>query len=143
MIRRGRSSGCSTSPTDAAEALAGFLKAFSLTERAAVEVVVMDMHAPYMNAVSENIPGGDRKIAFDKYHVAAHLGGAVDAVPATSIACSGGRRRAPQGHQVLLAAQPRGDERGDLESFEVLRESALKTARLGHQGGGHGHLGAH
>ncbi|MEZ4449115.1 MAG: transposase [Nannocystaceae bacterium] len=38
------------------------------------------MHAPYMNAVSENIPGGDRKIAFDKYHVAAHLGGAVDKV---------------------------------------------------------------
>ncbi|MEZ4450654.1 MAG: ISL3 family transposase [Nannocystaceae bacterium] len=112
------------------EALAGFLKAFSLTERAAVEVVVMDMHAPYMNAVSENIPGGDRKIAFDKYHVAAHLGGAVD-----KVRCDEHRVLRADGDERLKDTKyfwlrnPEAMSEETWKSFEVLRESALKTAR--------------
>lgn len=62
------------------EVLAGFYKQFDEEERAAVRVVAMDMHAPYISATREHIPGAEKKIAFDKFHVAKHLGDAVDSV---------------------------------------------------------------
>jgi transposase len=34
----------------------------------------------YRNTTPENLPGADRKIAFDKFHVAKYLGEAVDKV---------------------------------------------------------------
>lgn len=40
----------------------------------------MDMWPAYINATLENIPEADRKIAFDKFHVAKYLGDAVDKV---------------------------------------------------------------
>lgn len=113
------------------EALKGFLSGFPAEERARVKVVAMDMHEPYIRAVAEALPDGQSKVAFDKFHVAGHLGDAVNKV-----------RR--EEHQVLRAA-------GDLRltgtrflwlynpessmsekqwlSFESLRCSSLKTAR--------------
>ena len=55
----------------------------------------MDMWAAYISATVSGLPDGDQKLAFDKFHVAAHLGGAVDEV------------RRPE-HRIL---QGRGDER--------------------------------
>lgn len=112
------------------EALGAFLGQFDDQERARVEVVTMDMHAPYIAAVAEHIPDGRRRIAFDKYHVAALLGRAVDLV-----------RR--QEHKALLE---RGDKSlkgtkyqwlrnptqmtdAQWEAFASLREANLKTAR--------------
>ena len=48
--------------------------------RAAVESVSMDMWGPYIAATLEMIPEALKKIAFDRFHVAKHLGDAVDKV---------------------------------------------------------------
>ena len=48
--------------------------------RAAVESVGMDMWGPYISATRAMIPDAVMKIAFDRFHVARHLGDAVDKV---------------------------------------------------------------
>jgi transposase len=47
---------------------------------AQLETVVMDMWAPYIASTRQHVPEADRKIVFDKFHVAKHLGDAVDRV---------------------------------------------------------------
>ena len=44
-----------------------------------LKVVAMDMHEPYIKAVAEALPDGENK-AFRKFHVAMHLGDAVNKV---------------------------------------------------------------
>lgn len=57
-----------------------FYEQFDEGELAEVEVVAMDMHAPYIRSTEDHVPGAAEKIAFDKFHVASHLGEAVDKV---------------------------------------------------------------
>lgn len=95
-----------------------------------IESVTMDMHGPYIESTRDHVPGADKKIAFDKFHVAKHLGDGVDQV----------RRRE---HREMLE---RGNEKlkgtkylwlknpdkmsWDLwRSFADLRRSSLRTAR--------------
>jgi transposase len=54
----------------------------TLTEpqRASIQAVAMDMWDPYVNSVRANLADADRKIVFDKFHIAQHLGEAVDRV---------------------------------------------------------------
>jgi transposase len=54
----------------------------TLTEeqKAGLESVSMDMWPAYITATREPIPGAQSKIAFDQFHVAKYLGGAVDQV---------------------------------------------------------------
>lgn len=98
---------------------------------AAIESVTMDMWQPYITATEAHVPGAESKIAFDKFHVAQHLGDAVD--------------RVRRGEHKQLQAQ--GDDRltgtryhwlrhphnvSDRDwngRFAQLRESTLKTAR--------------
>lgn len=49
-------------------------------ELAKIEVVSMDMWKPYIKATAKFVPAHERKICFDKFHVAKHLGEAVDQV---------------------------------------------------------------
>jgi transposase len=62
------------------ETLAAFYRGFSPDELAAIESVSMDMWAGYIGPTLEHVPDARRKIAFDKFHVAQHLGKAVDVV---------------------------------------------------------------
>ena len=48
-----------------------------------VRTVSMDMWEPFISAVRETIKGADEKICFDRFHVAAHFGKALDKVRAT------------------------------------------------------------
>lgn len=57
-----------------------YLKPFSEAERAAVKTVAMDMWKGYISPVRRWIPDADSKICFDKFHMAQHLGQAVDRV---------------------------------------------------------------
>ena len=45
-----------------------------------LESIAMDMHQPYIQSTLDHVPGARQKIAFDKFHVAKHLGDAVDRV---------------------------------------------------------------
>jgi transposase len=62
------------------ESVSAFFEALTPEQLEAIEVVAMDMWPPYINATRDHVPDADRKIAFDKFHVASHLGDAVDKV---------------------------------------------------------------
>lgn len=100
------------------------------SQRDSIAAVAMDMWDPYVNSVRAHVAEADRKIVFDKFHIAKYLGEAVDRV----------RRRE---HKILRAAgddrltgtrydwlrHPAAMERRDRKEFAVLRDSNLKTAR--------------
>lgn len=113
------------------EALAGFLSSFPLEQRARVSVVSMDMHEPYIAAVRDTLPDGANKIAFDKYHVAAHLGDAVNRVRVAehqALQESGDDRL--KGTRFWWLRNPeRSMTNEQWRDFEALRTSTLKTAR--------------
>jgi transposase len=62
------------------EALAAYYDRFTEEELGRIESVAMDMWGPYIAATLAALPDGESKIAFDKFHVAMHLGTAVDRV---------------------------------------------------------------
>lgn len=47
---------------------------------AGLRTVAMDMWGPFIDSTLAHVPGAEHKIAFDKFHVAKHLGDAVDKV---------------------------------------------------------------
>lgn len=110
--------------------LDGFWETLTAEQVAAIEVVAMDMWDPYLSSVREHLPGADGKIVFDKFHIAQHLGKAVDQV----------RRKE---NKVLRAAgddtlagtrydwlrHPARMDPADRKAFKELRDSGLKTAR--------------
>jgi transposase len=110
--------------------LDGFWSTITAQQRASIQAVALDMWDPYVASVREHLPEAEKKIVFDKFHIAKHLGEAVDRV----------RRRE---HKVLKAE---GDDRltgtkydwlrnpADMDAeqrraFAELRQSELKTAR--------------
>ena len=112
------------------ETLNGFWKSLAPEQLGAVRGVAMDMWDPYVNSTRQHLPEADRKIVFDKFHIAKHLSEAVDLV---------GRRE----HKQLQAAgddrlagtrydwlrHPARMEPEDRKQFALLRDSGLKTAR--------------
>jgi len=110
--------------------LDGFWTTITAEQRASIEAVALDMWDPYLASLRDHLPEAEKKIVFDKFHIAKHLGEAVDRV----------RRRE---HKVLKAE---GDERltgtkydwlrnpasmdqKQRREFAELRHSELKTAR--------------
>ena len=110
--------------------LDGFWPTITAEQQASIEAVALDMWDPYVASVRGHLPKAEEKMVFDKFHIAKHLGEAVDRV-----------RR--QEHKVLKAE---GDERlkgtkydwlrnpASMEGeqkreFAELRKSELKTAR--------------
>jgi len=103
---------------------------FSERQRDAVASVAMDMHGPYIAAVTAAIPDAGRKIAFDRFHIARHLGNAVDQV----------RRREHKelkaktvnpltGTRYLWLQNPEAMEIERLVQLDALKGSCRKTAR--------------
>ena len=110
--------------------LDGFWATLTPEQIGAVEAVAMDMWNPYIASVREHLPGADGKIVFDKFHIAQHLGGAVDKV----------RRKENKilradGDDTLVGTRydwlrhPARMEPKDRRAFAALRDSGLKTAR--------------
>ena len=112
------------------ESLDQFYRQLPPQQLARIEQVAMDMWEPFINSTREHVPEAEDKIAFDKFHVAKHLGDAVNDV-----------RKAE--HRALMA---KGDNRllrtkylwlrnpGNMSSrrwadFATLRKSSLKVAR--------------
>ncbi len=110
--------------------LTSYYDTLTAAQKAEIESIAMDMWPAYITATLEQIPAATQKIAFDKFHVAKYLGGAVDQVR-------------KQEHKALM-----GEGCDDLKgtqydwltnlsnlsrprqcTFKVLRASTLKTAR--------------
>jgi transposase len=99
-------------------------------QKAAIEVVSMDMWEPYVNSVRANVPGADKKIVYDKFHIAGHLGDAVDRVRRREnkeLRAQGDDRLVGSKHDWLT--NPANFTRAAWQKFKALRESNLKTAR--------------
>jgi len=62
------------------ESLQGFFDELEPADLLRIQSVCMDMWAPYIAVVEENLHRAESKICFDKFHVAKHLGDAVDKV---------------------------------------------------------------
>jgi transposase len=60
--------------------LDGYFDALTIRQRAGVEAVAMDMWDPFVASTKAYIPRAADKIVFDRYHIMAHLGKAVDTV---------------------------------------------------------------
>jgi transposase len=107
-----------------------FFQSFSAADREAVECVAMDMWEGYIRPVVEHIPGGNQKIAFDKFHVAKHLSDAVDKVRREeNKALLAQGIETLKGTKYLWLTNPDGFDEARWSSFQPLRSGTLKTAR--------------
>ena len=95
-----------------------------------IESVSMDMWAPYVAAVREHVPDAEDKIAFDRFHVAKHIGDGVNKVRV--------REHAElqelgidtlKGTRYLWLQNPENMKAGNRLRFEGLRDTALRVAR--------------
>jgi transposase len=110
--------------------LDGFWGTLTPAQKEGIQAVAMDMHDAYENSVRNHLSDGQQKIVFDKFHVAKHLGEAVDRV-----------RRAEnkvlkaEGEECLVGTKydwlrnPENFTTEQWREFTALRNSDLKTAR--------------
>jgi transposase len=98
---------------------------------AAIASVTMDMWGPYIASTRKHVPDADEKIAFDKFHVAQHLGDAIDKVRRREhkrLKAEGDEQLA--GTRYLWLKHPKNVSDRDWRGrFKALREGTLQTAR--------------
>ncbi len=115
------------------EALASYYSSLSEAARSRIETVAMDMWPAYISATVSSLPDGGRKIAFDKFHVAAHLGDAVNKVRSQEhrqLQKAGDDSLASTRH--LWLYHPDRVPAGHRLRFEELISGTSKTARCWH-----------
>ncbi|MDE0713337.1 MAG: transposase [Gammaproteobacteria bacterium] len=112
------------------ETLEGWYRSLTPAQLAGLESVSMDMWPAYIHANLEQVPEGEEKVAFDKLHLAKHLGDAVDKVRRQEH-----RALMREGCEDLKGSQydwltnPANMSRRRKSRFQALRDSTLKTAR--------------
>lgn len=112
------------------ESLSGYYESLTDEQKAGIESVAMDMWRAYITATLEHIPEAEKKIAFDKFHVAKYLGEAVDKVRKQEH-----KLLRTQGREDLTGTKhtwlknPENMSHRQWNAFTALRESTLKTAR--------------
>jgi len=97
---------------------------------AKLEQVAMDMWAPYIAATRAKVPDADTKIVFDKFHIAKHLGDAVDQVRKREnreLLAEGNERL--KRTKYLWLRNPDRMSAKQWREFGPLRSSRLKVAR--------------
>lgn len=112
------------------EALDSYYAAFSEAELASVQSVAMDMWMPYINSTLAALPDAGSRIAFDKFHVAMHLGDAVDRIRREEnrkLLADGDETLKGTKHLWLFHPDKLEGERG--VQIDALLRKALKTSR--------------
>jgi transposase len=110
--------------------LGSFYEQLDAEQLNSIEAVCMDMWPAYIKATREAIEDADRKIAFDRFHVAQYLGKGVDQVRRDEH-----RQLLKAGDQQLKGTKyqwlrnPVNMSWHQRRAFTSLRNSALKTAR--------------
>lgn len=99
-------------------------------QREGVEAVAMDMWEPYVRPTQAHLPGAEEKIVFDTFHVAQHLGKAVDEVRRQEH-----RARMAEGDPILKGTKydwlrnPEGRSWSQARAFNLLREIVTRVGR--------------
>jgi transposase len=112
------------------ESLEGFYKGLTPDQLARISVVALDMGKPFISATREHVPNADEKIAFDRFHVAQHLGDAVDKVRREEHAAL--LREGDfslTGTKYIWLKNPENHSATAGATFDLLKGSALKTAK--------------
>ncbi len=110
--------------------LDGFWGTLTREQLESIAAVAMDMWDPFIASVEAHVPDAAKKIVFDKFHVAQHLGEAVDQVrrkETKTLKAAGDDTLTGTRYDWLrnrAAMEPR-----DRREFDTLRHSGLKTAR--------------
>lgn len=93
-----------------------------------VRSVSMDMWKPFINAVKEVIPDGEKKICFDRFHVASYFGKALDKVRANEHRTLGKDSSLTKTKHDWLRTKANGGYK-DKRAFLRLTRLNLKTSR--------------
>lgn len=112
------------------ESVSHYLNSLSDQQRAAVTTISMDMWPAYINAIIAHIPDAEKRICFDRFHIAQHFGRAVDQV--RRIEHTVLRKDADdrlKKTRFLWLTNPNNIRDDRWEAFASLRSSTLKTAR--------------
>jgi len=107
-----------------------WLDTLNSTQVAAIETVSMDMWEAFINAFLERLPEAERKICFDRFHIAGYFGKAVDEVRIAehkALKSAGSDLLTHTKHQWLKNSE-RTDNRSRTWFMELTRAS-LTTAR--------------
>ncbi|HVH70107.1 MAG TPA: ISL3 family transposase [Candidatus Dormibacteraeota bacterium] len=110
--------------------LDGFWATVNEDQKAGIEAVAMDMWDPYIDSVRAHLPAAEQKIVFDKFHIAKHLGEAVDQVRRKehkALKAEGDERLT--GTKYHWLRNPAAMNRKQKRTLVQLRNSELKTAR--------------
>lgn len=113
-----------------ADSLVPYFQGLSEAERTGITAIAMDMWEPYRKMVREQVPDGERKIVFDKFHILQHVGVAVDTVrKAESRALAAAGDTTLKGTKYAWLRNPARFTRKAWRAFAALRESTLQSAR--------------
>ena len=113
-----------------AESLVPYFRGLSEAERSGIEAIAMDMWDPFRKTVRDEVPDGERKIVFDKFHIMQHLGVAVDTVrKAEHRALAADGDGTLKGTKYLWLRNPASFTAKAWAAFEALRDSTLQSAR--------------
>jgi transposase len=110
--------------------LDGFWATITAEQRASIEAVALDMWDPYLASLRGHLPEAEKKIVFDKFHIAKHLGEAVDRVRRRehkALKAEGDERLTGTKYDWLR--NPASMDEKQRREFAELRRSELKTAR--------------
>lgn len=95
-----------------------------------LESISMDMWGPYIEAVLEHVPDAEKKIAFDRFHIAKHIGDGVNKVRVQEHAeLQGDGVDTLKGTRYLWLQNPENMTPNNLTRFEALRDTALRVAQ--------------
>lgn len=112
--------------------LDGFWNTLSAEQLASIQAVATDMHVPYEASIRERFADADEKIVYDKFHIAKHLGEAVDRVRRAEnkqlLAADADDKRLV-GTKYRWLRNPDNFTDEQWRKFAALRQSNLKTAR--------------
>lgn len=112
------------------EALDTFWQKLTPQQLAEVESVSMDMWRAYIRSTTDHVPGADRKISFDRFHVARAINEAVDEVRKgehRELAAKGDSTLAGTKYYWLKAAESHG--KAQRKRFGQLKHLNLKVGR--------------
>lgn len=115
-------------PERTTASLDGFWPTLSEQQRDSIRAITVDMWDPFVHSIRVNVPTAE--IVYDKFHIAKHLGEAVDLVRRSE-----NRQLRAAGDDRLIGTKydwlknPASFTRTDWRDFSALRESDLKTAR--------------
>lgn len=112
------------------ESLLSYFLPFTVGDVAGVEAVAMDMWQPFFQTVVRCVPKACDKIVFDRFHIVAHMNGAVDIVrraEAKALRAEGDASLVGSRYLWLYGRENVPAHRA--EEFESLRSQSLRTGR--------------